>query len=107
MHSDHQVFIAGIHARRRVVLYFYSKDDHGALLTRSCAPMDYGPRRKAAVQVDRYHFWDFDSDTGSHTLGIVSEQIDRIVATQTAFDPADFVTWQPRWLIPREWGSYG
>jgi hypothetical protein len=58
MHRNHGIFITAIHARTRVELHFYSKDDGGELFVRSCAPMDYGPSRRAKVPVNRYHFWD-------------------------------------------------
>ena len=106
MHPHHDIFIAAIHSRQRVALHFYSKEDGGALLIRSCAPMDYGPSRRAKVPVNRYHFWDYDSDSTTHTLSIVAAQVDRIVAAAIAFEPDEFVTWPPRWFVARDWGKH-
>ena len=47
MHKDHDIFIDGIDNRNRVTLTFDSKEDSGAQLVRSCAPMDFGPSRRA------------------------------------------------------------
>jgi hypothetical protein len=69
--------------------------------------MDYGPSRRTHSKEDRYHFWDFESDTGKHTLSLLPEQILEIRATVQPFDPADFVTWSTQdspWFYPRQWG---
>src|ERR1700691_6557588 len=70
MHRDHGAFISGIVDRTKVVLTFVSKEDAGLLLSRTCAPMDYGPSSFAKNKANRYHFWDYDSDSpsGRHTL---------------------------------------
>ena len=106
MHQDHDVFISALSGTRRVSLTFFSKED-GQLLVRTCAPMDYGPSRRAKDQSNRYHFWDYDSDTGSHTLSLLPTQISSIRLTTVAFSPSEFVTWSPVvWFYPRDWGAY-
>jgi hypothetical protein len=108
MHDHHEVFISGIENRQKVVLTFASKEDGGQHLIRTCAPMDYGPSRNAGNKSDRYHFWDYDSDSpgGRHTLSLLPEQIVAIDESDESFDPAEFVTWEPQWFYPRDWGEF-
>ncbi len=110
MHRDHDAFISGIADRRKVILTFASKEDAGQHLTRTCAPMDYGPSRRAKDQSDRYHLWDYESDSvdGRHTLSLLPEQVASIVGTDERFDPAEFVTWGPpcAWFFARDWGEF-
>jgi hypothetical protein len=108
MHQDHDTFISAIDSCTKVVLTFVSKEDAG-LLTRTCAPVDYGPSRRAKDQSDRYHFWDYDSDSplGRHILTLPPEQVLTIAETDESFQPAEFVTWGPpcEWFYPRDWGE--
>ena len=104
MHQDHAHFINSLHECRIVMLTFYGKEDR-QLITRTCAPMDYGPSRRAKDQSDRYHFWDYDSDSGSHVLSLLPDQIAQIEPTAGNFEPARFVTWLPNWFTPRNWGN--
>jgi hypothetical protein len=110
MHPDHDTFISAIGDRTKVVLTFVSKEDAGLRLVRTCAPMDYGPSRRANDQSDRYHFWDYDSDSpgGRHTLGLLPGQVVSIEGSNQSFDPAEFVTWSPpyNWFWPRDWGEF-
>ena len=108
MHGDHEVFISGIDGRQKVVLTFASKEDEGQHLVRTCAPMDYGPSRNARNKSDRYHFWDYDSDSpgGRHTLSLLPEQVVAIDESDELFDPAEFVAWKPQWFYPRDWGEF-
>ena len=96
-------FIKAIHDKTKIRLSFYSKQD-GAVLTRLCAPMDFGASRRAANKDDRYHLWDYESDTANHTLSLLPGQIVKMNFTDTAFDPSEFVTWTPNWIIKRDWG---
>ena len=101
-------FIQAIHDKRKVRLTFYSKED-GGLLTRKCAPMDYGPSRRAKQKNDRFHFWDYDSDTQKHTLSLNPEQISNLQVLDDTFEPAEFITWditKSPWFISRDWGPY-
>jgi len=81
---------------------FYRKE--GTLLIRTCAPLDFGPTRFS--DDDRYHFWDFDSET-PHPLQLESHNIASIDAIDDAFDPEEFVSWDLEkfpWHEPRDWG---
>lgn len=108
MHTDHEVFITALEGRQKVAVAFISKDDGGRRLVRVCAPMDYGPSRFAKDQSDRYHSWDLESDSpgGNHTLSLPTSQIVSITGANELFDPADFVTWEPNWHFPRDWGKF-
>lgn len=103
-----ETFIAAIHAKRKLQLTFYSKED-GRQLVRTCAPMDYGPSRRAKDKSDRYHFWDYDSDTRCHTLSLVPQQIINIETLSDTFNPVEFITWNTstsQWFIARNWGKF-
>ncbi len=79
------------------------------MLTRTCAPMDFGPSRRAKDQSDRYHFWDYDSDTQRHVLSLLPNQVESIQTTEHNFDPAEFITWDVKaspWFSTRDWGEY-
>lgn len=106
MHQDHPVFIEALEAKQRVTLTFASKEDGGQHLVRACAPMDFGPSKIAKDQSDRYHLWDYDSDTTRHTLSLLPIQVVSIELTDEEFDPAEFITWDPDWHHPRDWGEY-
>lgn len=99
------IFVQAISARRKVQVRFFSKED-GAALTRVCAPMDYGPGRRTHDKSDRFWLWDYESDQGSHTLGLKPDQVLDLAILDEVFDPAEFVTWTPAWFVPRNWGAY-
>lgn len=108
MYTHHAVFVAALHARQKVSLTFLSQEDGGHLV-RTCAPMDFGPSRRAKDGIDRYHFWDYDSDKRAHTLSLKPEQIVMIEQLGDAFDPAEFVTWdiaRSPWFLPRDWARF-
>ena len=98
-------FIRAIRSRLKVQVTFFSRDDQ-SLVTRKCAPMDYGPSRRTRAQDDRYHLWDYESDTGQHTLSLNPEQIKQIVVLDEWFEPAEFITWPTNWFVERDWGKY-
>src|SRR5271170_1579237 len=98
-------FIKAIRDKTRVRLTFSSKED-GRELTRMCAPMDYGPSRRAKNKDDRYHLWDYESDSSNHSLSLLPDQIVKIEFTSIHFEPSDFVTWTTDWFIKRDWGKF-
>lgn len=107
MHRDHTVFISAIHLKQKLLVTFVAKED-GATKMRRCAPMDYGPSRKAADGSDRYHVWDYDGSSKNHILSLLPEQILRLEPTDENFDPVEFVRWdttRSRWFITRDWGA--
>lgn len=107
MHRDHNIFLESINAKIKIVLTFFKND--GERATRTCAPMDFGVSRRAKDGVDRYHFWDYESQGKNHVLSLTPERIVSISATNDGFDPAEFITWDTKkspWFIPRDWGIY-
>ena len=108
MLPNHTDVIKAIQDRHEVLVIFPSKDDQGQVLRRRCAPMDYGAGRISKAQEKRYHFWDFESDSGTnHNLSLTAEQISSVEVLDSTFDPATFVTWETNWHVPRDtWGQY-
>lgn len=101
-------FVGAIHGKRKIRLTFYSKEDAGDVV-RTCAPMDYGPSRRAKQKDDRYHLWNYESDTGPHPLSIPPEQIHDMTVLDEHFEREEFVTWSAAaspWFIKRDWGPY-
>lgn len=99
---NHDDIIEAIARRREVLVTFRSKEDGGAVLVRRCAPMDYGPSRRAHDKTPRYHFWDWESDSPrTHTLSLLAMQIESVEILDTTFDPSSFVTWAPKWFVER------
>lgn len=102
----HDTFINAIHNKQKLRVTFLSKEDGNVALERLCAPMDYGPSRRYKDEINRYHFWDYDSDKKSHVLSLLPDRIINIEETSEAFEPAEFVTWDTSWFIERNWGIY-
>lgn len=98
-------FISAIRTKNKIRLTFHSKED-GHALSRVCAPMDYGPSSRAHDKSDRFHSWDYDSDTERHTLSLLPIQVIDIAVLADHFDPSEFVTWKPKWIVKRDWGAY-
>jgi len=90
--------------KKKVSVRFYSKADSG-VLDRVCAPMDYGPGGEIPDGLNRYWLWDYTSNGGSHTLGLVPQQIVDLQVLGEVFEPADFGFRPSPWSIPRDWGS--
>lgn len=101
-------FIQAIHNKQKVRLSFFSKED-GRVLTRLCAPMDFGPSRRATDKSNRYHLWDYESDTKNHVLSLLPNQISSIEVTDEHFEPNEFIIWDTQkspWFLKRNWGQY-
>ena len=104
MLPNHARFIEAIHEKKKVCVRFYSKADN-RVLDRVCAPMDYGPGDEIKDGFNRYWLWDYMSNTGSHILGLVPQQIVDLRVLGEVFDPAEFGVTPWPWSIPREWRS--
>jgi len=98
-------FIASVHAKTKIRLTFFSKEDNTNLI-RLCAPMDYGPFRAAKSPADRYHLWDYESDKKNHNLSLLPENIVEMEFLIDFFDPSEFITWPCKWHVVREWGMF-
>lgn len=106
MHKEQ--FIQAIRDKRKIRITFYSKEDVN-FLTRKCAPMDYGPSRHAKLKNERFHLWDYESDTQTHTLSLNPNQISSLEVLEETFDPSEFITWNTKkspWSLKRNWGIY-
>ena len=106
-HEQHQTFIDAIHSMRKLLIVFHSaKDDR--IVTRTVAPLDFGPHASFKDKSDRYHMWDFSSLSGAHTEPLQASQIRSIETLVETFEPEDIVknfrNWTPKWHIPRDWG---
>lgn len=103
---DHDEFLECLHGRRCVRVAFESDKDGGAVRERVCAPMDYGPDRRASDKTNRYHFFDLEK---RHPFKKHGTDIVRLEAMDESFDPSSFVTWSTRehpWFVARDWGAY-
>ncbi len=107
MIHNHDDVLTAIVELREVKVTWRSQDDGGRIQVRRCAPMDYGPWRRAGDPAPRYHFWDFESDSGrNHNLSLRADQIVEVEILDTRFDPAAFVSWTPKWFVQRTtWGA--
>lgn len=75
-------------------------------VNRSCIPFDYGPSRKFKDGNDRYHFFTLNSPDGNHVLSVLPSQVLSMEITNEKFNPGDYITWEPKWIYPRDWGEY-
>jgi len=103
MIPKHQQFIEAISEKKKVSVQYYSKADSG-VLDRVCAPMDYGPGAENQDGLNRYWLWDYASNIGTRTLGLLPQQIVDLQVLGELFNPADFGDPPAPWSIPREWG---
>lgn len=103
---EHQQFLDCLHGMRRARVVFVSAKDGGALRERVCAPLDFGPDRRASDKRNRYHFFDLEA---RHPLKKFAKHIVRFEPLDQTFDPATFITWDvrahPSW-VKRDWGAY-
>jgi hypothetical protein len=102
MIPNHTRFIEAIHQRKKVSVRYYSQADSG-VLDRVCAPVDYGPGDEVPDGLNRYWLWDYASNTGTHTLGLLPQQIVDLQVLGEVFDPAAFGVRPSPWSIPRDW----
>jgi len=102
MIPKHKQFIEAIQEKKKISLQFYSTADSG-VIDLICAPTDYGPGAGTQDGVSRYWFWDYTSNTGSPTLGLLPEQVLDVRILGEVFNPSEFVLPPPMWSIPRDW----
>jgi hypothetical protein len=102
MITNHKEFIEAVKEKKKVCLRFYSKADSG-VIDLVCAPLDYGPGVGLKDGVNRYWFWDYTSNNGSHVLPLLPEQILDLSVLGSMFDPAGFGAPSPTWSIARDW----
>lgn len=103
---NHSEFLECLHGKRCVRVAFLSDKDGGAVRERVCAPMDYGPDRRASDKTDRYHFFDLEK---RHPLKKFAHEVVMFKPLDDSFDPSIFITWDTRanpWWVARDWGAY-
>jgi hypothetical protein len=59
---------------------------------------------RAREKSDRFHLWDYESDTANHVLSLSPEQVTSITVLDETFEPGEFVKWKTTWLVQRNWG---
>jgi hypothetical protein len=102
-----ETFIRAIRERRKVRLTFVSRDKGN--LVRLCAPLDYGPSKRAKDDSDRFKVWNYDGPSGPHVMHLNPDQVLKIELLGECFDPAEFVTWDTTaspWFVSRDWGDH-
>jgi hypothetical protein len=104
MTTQHDLFILSINDRKILKITFDSKEK--GVIERICVPFDFGPSRKYKDGLDRYHFYDLNSPEGKHNLSILVEQLLSCEIQDILFDPKDYVTWTPNWIVKRDWGIH-
>lgn len=96
------IFLDAIHQKKLVTVIFNSKEK--GIITRKCVPFDFGPSKKDKSKVDKFHFWNIDSN---HNLPVLPEQLINMEILNEEFNPADYIkNWIPEWNIKRDWGKY-
>ena len=103
MIPNHTQFIEAIQEKRKVRVRFYSRADSG-VLDRVCAAMDYGLGAEIQDGLHRYWLWNYASNTDSHILGLLPQEIVELHVLGEVFDPAQIEVTPPQWSIPRDWG---
>ena len=101
-------FIQAIFDMKKILIIFHSNEDN-KIISRKCAPMDYGPFRRSNDETPRFHAWDYESDKMPHTLSLLPNKIVSIKILNENFDPKDLVKWSVKrspWFIKRNWGQY-
>ena len=104
-------FIQAIHDRKKLNITFFSQEDN-AIITRKCAPFDYGTGTNIKDHEKRFWVWDYESDKSPHVLPLQSKNIKSMVTLDETFHPKDIVDneWYNnpgfQWKIGRDWGEY-
>ena len=104
MIPNHEQFIEAINEKKKVSLRLYSIAD-SQVIDLVCAPLDYGLGTGIVDGVNRYWLWDYTSNTGTHTLGLLPEQVLDIRVLGEVFDPLEFGIMAWPWSVPRNWAS--
>lgn len=104
MIANHARFIEAINEKKKVRVRLYSVADNG-VVDRVCAPMDYGPGAANEDGLNRYWLWDYSRNPGSHTLGLLPQEILDVQMLGEVFDPMQFDGQHAPWFTPRDWGS--
>jgi len=103
MNQFYDLFIEAINGTCLVEIKVHTEEK--GIIDRKCVPFDYGQSRRYKDGRDRFHFYDLNSPEGSHNLSILPENLLSLTKLEEGFNPADYVTWTPNWIISRDWGE--
>ena len=108
MHAEHQVFLDAIAGKQRLTVKF-SRAKEGRVVTRVCAPLDYGPLRGGLDAEPRYQLWDLEGRRKPLNIQLTEAELLSIAPTGETFDPAEIITWSFKagaWAIARDWAEF-
>jgi hypothetical protein len=91
MIPNHPRFLEALNEKKKIRVRLYSIADNG-VVDRVCAPMSYGLGVANQDGLNRYWLWDYASQTGSHTLGLLPQEIIDLQMLGEVFDPALFAS---------------
>lgn len=94
-----ETFMQGIQDKRLISMII-KRADSEQLISRTVAPLDYGPRANNLSGPDYYHCWDTQK---KHIISVQPIQVQSMSLLHRGFDPAAIVTWETAWIVPREW----
>ena len=89
MIPNHPRFLEALNEKKKVRVRLYSVADNG-VVDRVCAPMSYGLGVANQDGLNRYWLWDYASQTGTHTLGLLPQAIVDLQMLGEVFDPVAF-----------------
>ena len=78
------IFLEAVHTKKLISVIFNSKEK--GIITRKCVPFDFGPSKRDKVKIDKFHFWNIDSN---HNLPVLVEQIINMEILDEDFNPAN------------------
>ena len=87
MIPNHPRFLEALNEKKKVRVRLYSVADIG-VVDRVCAPMCYGLGVANQDGLNRYWLWDYAGKPGSHTLGLLPQEIIDLQMLGEVFDPA-------------------
>ena len=98
----YDLFINAIHDKK-IIKVIEDTDEKGRI-ERTAIPYDFGKSKRGNLteNPDKYHMHHIET---SHTVSILPSKIVSMELTGESFDPADYVTWETNWNIPRDWGD--
>ncbi len=102
--ENKEKFLKAIDEKLKVKITFNSKSK--GVITRICIPFDFGPSQKsdAIDKSNKYHLLDLDTpEPKEHNVPVSENRMMVIELLEENFDPADYVTWDPKWIYPRDW----
>lgn len=99
-------FLKAIDEKLKIKITFDSIEK--GVITRTCIPFDFGPSQKsdAIDKTDKYHVLDLDTpELKPHNLSVVEDKMLKVEILGENFNPSEYVTWEPSWIYPRDWGD--